>query len=104
LAGKTAPASPETWPKERLDKWLFQARFFRSRSLAAEVVSSGYCRVNGRHTSRPGHSVGVGDVVTFPQANRIRLVRIVDLAQRRGPAKAAMTLYIDLDAARSPLE
>jgi len=104
LAGKAAPANPDVQPKERLDKWLFQARFFRSRSLAAQVVDAGHCRVNGQRTLKPGHAIAVGDVLTFPQANRIRLIRVADLAHRRGPATEAVTLYVDLDAAPTPLE
>lgn len=83
---------------------MFQARFFRSRGLAAEMVDAGYCRVNGKRTLKPGQAVGLGDVLTFPQANRIRLIRIVDLAQRRGPATEAVLMYVDLDASPSPLE
>jgi ribosome-associated heat shock protein Hsp15 len=104
LGGKGAPASPDAKPKERLDKWLFQARFFRSRALASDVVSAGRCRVNGQRTSKPGQGVSVGDVLTFAQAKQIRLIRIVDLAQRRGPASEAKSLYVDLNAAPSPLE
>ena len=87
-----------------MDKWLFQARFFRSRSLAAETLEAGHCRVNGRRTSKPGQAVGVGDVLTFPQADKIRLIRIADLAQRRGSATDASLMYVDLDASPSPLE
>lgn len=104
MGGKGAPATVGVQSKERLDKWLFQARFFRARALAAEVVGKGHCRVNGQRTSKPGYAVSVGDVLTFPQADRIRLIRIVDLAQRRGPAVEAVMLYVDLDASPSPLE
>ena len=68
------------------------------------LVDKGRCRVNGQRISKPGYGISVGDVLTFPQANRIRLIRIEDLAQRRGPAVEAATLYADLDAAPSPLE
>jgi len=108
LAGKSArpeSARPEPVPpRDRLDKWLCQARFFKSRGLAAEVVATGHCRINGQRTAKPGHGVGRGDVLTFPQGNRIRVVRVLDLATRRGPAAEAQALYDDLDAAPSPLE
>ena len=87
-----------------MDTWLFQARFFRSRTFAADVVEAGHCRINGRRTAKPGQAVGVGDVLTFPQADRIRLIRIAGLALRRGPAGEAILLYVDLDASPSPLE
>ena len=83
--------------KLRLDKWLFQARFFRSRDLAAEVITEGQLRLNGQHCRKPGHAVAPGDVLTFVQANRVRVIRILDLGSRRGPAEEAQRLYLDLD-------
>ncbi|WP_343079842.1 RNA-binding S4 domain-containing protein [Ostreiculturibacter nitratireducens] len=82
----------------RLDKWLWHARFFKSRGLAAEVVSSGKVRVNGRRVAKPAQPVGPGDTLTFPQGGRIRLVRVVAPGDRRGPASEAQTLYVDLDS------
>ena len=83
----------------RLDKWLWQARFFKSRSNAAEMIEDGHVRVNGTRISRPGRDVAQGDTLTFPQGNRIRLVRILALGLRRGPAPEAQALYLDLDPA-----
>ena len=84
-------------PKLRLDKWLFQARFFKGRDLAAEMVEGGHCRINGQRCLKPGHGVAAGDVLTFVQADRIRVVRVVALGVRRGPATEAQALYADLD-------
>lgn len=81
----------------RLDKWLWQARAFRSRSLAAAAVSAGRVRINGARTDRPGHAVGPGDVLTFAQGSMIRLWRIRAPGTRRGPAAEAQGLYDDLD-------
>ena len=80
----------------RVDKWLWQARFFKTRSLAAATVSSGHLRLNGAKTAKPGHAVGPGDVLTFPQAGRIRVVRLLACGTRRGPAPEAQALYDDL--------
>ncbi len=88
----TGPAAP----KLRLDKWLWQARFFKTRSLAARIVSEGKVRVNGTRVSKPASNVGAGDVLTFAQGRLVRVVRIVDLGTRRGPAPEAATLYDDL--------
>ena len=82
----------------RLDKWLAQARFFRRREIASDMVSEGHLRLNGQHCAKPGHGVSVGDVLTFVQADRIRVVRILSLGTRRGPAPEARLLYADLDA------
>jgi len=83
-------------PKLRLDKWLWQARFFKTRSLAAKQVSSGHVRVNGARAGKPAHTVSPGDVLTFQQARDIRVVEIVALGTRRGPAPEAQALYHDL--------
>jgi ribosome-associated heat shock protein Hsp15 len=82
--------------KLRLDKWLWQARFFKTRSLAATVVGSGAVRVNAGRVQKPSTLVRVGDVLTFAQADRVRVIRIDALGTRRGPAAEAQTLYSDL--------
>ncbi len=89
-------------PKLRLDKWLFAARFFKSRELAHALVAEGHVRLNGQPCAKPAQGVGVGDVLTFVQGNRVRVIRILALAQRRGPASVAQALYVDLDAASPP--
>lgn len=83
-------------PKLRLDKWLWHARFFKTRSLAAKQVSGGHVRVNGNRVSKPSHTVSQGDVLTFSQARLVRVVRVEALGERRGPAPEAQTLYTDL--------
>jgi ribosome-associated heat shock protein Hsp15 len=83
-------------PTIRLDKWLWQARFFKTRTLAAAQVSAGHLRLNGAHQAKPAKLVGPGDVLTFPQADQIRVVRIVACGDRRGPAPEAQSLYEDL--------
>ena len=85
-------------PREtiRLDKWLWHARFFKSRSLAAKAVSDSGVRVNGERAEKPARAVGEGDILTFAQAKSIRVVRILAPGKRRGPAPEAATLYEDL--------
>ena len=80
----------------RIDKWLWQARFFKTRSLAAKLVQSGKLRINGDLISKPARNVTAGDVLTFPQALKIRVIEIVELGTRRGPATEAQTLYSEL--------
>lgn len=81
----------------RVDKWLWQARFFKTRSLAAATVASGHLRLNSQPCNKPGHAIGPGDVLTFPQGNRIRVIRVLAPGDRRGPATEAATLYRDED-------
>lgn len=106
MTGPSGKPNPLVQPRLRLDKWLFFARFFRSRDLAAEVVDSGHLRINSQHCTKPGHGVAVGDVLTFPQGDRIRVIRVSALAPRRGAAPEAQRLYVDLDvkAGAAPLE
>ncbi|MEL6584248.1 MAG: RNA-binding S4 domain-containing protein [Pseudomonadota bacterium] len=78
----------------RLDKWLWQARFFKSRSLAASAVSSG-ARVNGARVTKPSALVRPGDELTFKQNRRIRYVKVLACGERRGPAAEAALLYED---------
>jgi ribosome-associated heat shock protein Hsp15 len=97
LAGPSGKPDPAAAQKLRLDKWLWQARFFKSRTIAAEVIAEGHVRVNGTRVSRPGRDIAEGDTLTFPQGHRIRVIRITALGQRRGPATEAQGLYVDLD-------
>ncbi|WP_170419278.1 RNA-binding S4 domain-containing protein [Ruegeria arenilitoris] len=82
--------------KMRIDKWLWHARFFKTRSLAAKQVSGGHVRVNGDRAQKPAQTVGPGDVLTFAQGRVIRVVQVEILGVRRGPATEARTLYTDL--------
>lgn len=81
----------------RIDKWLWHARFFKSRTLAAKSVGAGHVRVNRRVVTKPNHAVQAGDVLTFPLGPNIRVIEIVALGERRGPASEAQRLYTDLD-------
>lgn len=81
---------------QRLDKWLWCARFFKSRSLAAKFCDEGRLRVSGQVTHKAHYSVRPGDVLTFPLGPHIRVIKVLSLAERRGPAPEARSLYEDL--------
>lgn len=81
----------------RLDKWLFHARFFRSRGAAAERVEGGGVRLNGQPCRKPGHVVRPGDRLAVSAHGEVRAVEVLALGQRRGPAPEAQALYRDLD-------
>lgn len=83
-------------PDIRVDKWLWQARFFKSRTLAGKHCIAGKVRLNGNRLAKAHASVRVGDVLTFAAGPHIRVVRIVSLGTRRGPASEACGLYDDL--------
>jgi ribosome-associated heat shock protein Hsp15 len=102
LAGRSGKPDPTAAARLRLDKWLWQARFCKSRSLAAALIEAGSVRVNGTRVTRPGRDIATGDTLTFPQGNRIRVIRITALGLRRGPAPEAQSLYLDLDPSATP--
>ena len=79
----------------RIDKWLWHARFFKTRTLAQNFVTGGNVRVNTLRISKANHSVKPGDVLTFVRGN-VRIIEISALADKRGPASIAQTLYNDL--------
>ncbi|WP_417243067.1 RNA-binding S4 domain-containing protein [Celeribacter sp.] len=79
----------------RLDKWLWFARFFKTRALATKAVTNGHVRLNTVKTTKKSTLIGQGDVLTFRQADDIRVVEVAGLGTRRGPAPEAQTLYID---------
>ena len=88
----------EAQETQRLDKWLWFARFFKSRTLAAKACDGERVRVNKAVVAKAHQAIRVGDVLTFPQARDIRVVRVLALGARRGPATEARGLYEDLTA------
>ncbi len=83
----------------RLDKWLWHARFFKSRTLAARYIEKSRCRLDGRIVDKAHAVVTPGMVLTFALGPRVRVMRIVALGERRGPASEARALYDEIDSA-----
>jgi ribosome-associated heat shock protein Hsp15 len=81
---------------QRIDKWLWHARIVRTRTLAARLVASARPRINKTKTARASHTVRPGDVLTFVHGGQVRVLKILALAARRGPAAEASALYEDL--------
>ena len=82
--------------RQRLDKWLWFARFAKTRTLAAKLVASGFVRLNGQRTDNAAKAVAVGDVITIALTRATLVVRVEGLGERRGPAPEARQLYLDL--------
>jgi ribosome-associated heat shock protein Hsp15 len=76
----------------RVDRWLWAARFFKTRGLAHDAVAGGHVRVNGERV-KPARDVRADDVIEVRIGDVVRTVVILGLAERRGPAKVAATLY-----------
>jgi ribosome-associated heat shock protein Hsp15 len=81
---------------QRIDQWLWRARFFKSRAQAARLCTRRRVRVDGAVIAKAHYAVRPGHVLTFPQGLAIRAVRILALGGRRGPAGEAAGLYEDL--------
>ena len=78
--------------KVRLDKWLWAARFFKTRPLAAEAIAGGKVQVNGAR-AKPGKAIAVGDQLTIRRGRFLFVVIVRGLATRRRPASPAALLY-----------
>jgi ribosome-associated heat shock protein Hsp15 len=83
---------------QRLDKWIWFARFVKTRTLASDIVSAGKVRLNRIRVDKPAQTVRAGDVLTLNLNRRIQLVRVLGIAERRGPSAAARALYEELTA------
>jgi ribosome-associated heat shock protein Hsp15 len=100
----SSPGSPASPPQaQRVDKWLWYARIFKSRSLSAKFVETGKIRVMSAEQrtklTKPSQSIRTGDVLTFPHGDHIRILKVLAPGKRRGPAPEAQALYQDLTPA-----
>jgi ribosomal 50S subunit-recycling heat shock protein len=77
----------------RIDKWLWHARFCKTRSIAQQRAEQGRIRLNGQRVEKASAAVRVGDVMTFPAGGKVVSVKVTALGARRGPATEARTLY-----------
>ena len=87
----------------RLDKWLWAARFFKTRSLAQQAVAAGRVQLNGERT-KPAHEVKAGDMVVVRVAEWRWEVRVKALSECRGPAEEARKLYDETEASSAERE
>jgi ribosome-associated heat shock protein Hsp15 len=82
--------------RQRIDRWLWHARVVRTRRAAAELVTSGLVRLNGERATAPSRLVRAHDVITVALDRRVRIMRVLGFAERRGDAGAGRVLYSDL--------
>lgn len=81
---------------QRLDKWLWSARFLKARAECARLVATGGLRLNRQPTDKPHAKLRPGDVITLPLRGDVRVIEVLALASRRGPATEARTLYREI--------
>jgi ribosome-associated heat shock protein Hsp15 len=84
-------------PSLRLDKWLVHARFVKTRERAQDLIENTRIRVNRVVVEKAAHPVRPGDLITLPLGPGIRVLRVLALGDRRGPATEARTLYEEID-------
>ena len=83
--------------KLRIDKWLWAARFYKTRSLACDEIGKGRVQVNEQDV-KPARELKVGDVVQLRQGAIVRTVTVLGLSDQRGPAPVAQALYAETEA------
>lgn len=83
----------------RVDRWLWHARFYRSRSLAAEAVAGGKVHVNGERV-KPARALRIGDLIAVMRRGVEFECRVLQLPARRGPASVAAQAYAETEASR----
>ncbi len=93
---------PSQKDAQRIDIWLWYARFYKTRSLATKMVRGGKVRLNGNICKKSSTLVSVSDVLTFARADEILIARVRELGSRRGPATEAQQLYEDLTPPKEP--
>lgn len=85
---------PQPAASVRLDKWLWAARCFKTRSLATTACNAGHVKLNGE-SAKPAKAIRVGDRLEVRTPGGLRVLEVAALSEQRGPATVAQTLYLD---------
>jgi ribosome-associated heat shock protein Hsp15 len=82
--------------RQRIDKWLWHARVVRTRSAAAALAGGGHVRLNGQRVDASSRTVRAGDVLTIALDRSVRILKVANFVERRGPGGSGALLYEDL--------
>jgi ribosome-associated heat shock protein Hsp15 len=80
----------------RLDKWLWFARVVKTRAIAQDIANAGHVRINGQRANGAAKIVRIGDVLTISLPSRVRVMKVINIAERRGQSVDAVGLYEEL--------
>ena len=80
----------------RLDLYLFYIRIFKSRNLATKFIISNRLRISGQVTQQPHKLISIGDVLSLPIQDYLKILKVVDIPKRRGPFSEALNYYEDI--------
>jgi ribosome-associated heat shock protein Hsp15 len=82
----------------RIDRFLFFVRLAKSRTIAQAILAEGHARIDGRRVEKPSEDVNPANIIALPLHGRVRVLRVLSLPLRRGPASEARTHYEEVDA------
>ena len=85
----------------RIDRYLHCIRLVKSRTLAQAVIDEGHVRIDGRRVEKPSEEVRVGSTIALPLRGEVRVLRVLALPERRGPAPQARSCYEELGSNRA---
>ena len=80
----------------RIDRYLHCIRLVKSRTLAQAIIETGHVRIDGKRIEKPSEPVKIGSTIALPLHDRVRVLRVLSLPERRGPAAEARTAYEEL--------
>lgn len=83
--------------KVRVDKWLWWARFYKTRSLSAKKISRGVVRLNSRRVRKPSAEIAIDDVLTLKHGEIIRVIKVISLEEGRKNYDKAKKMYEDIE-------
>jgi ribosome-associated heat shock protein Hsp15 len=80
----------------RIDRYLHCIRLVKSRTIAQVVIDTGHVRIDGKRVEKPSEAVRIGSTIALPLHDRVRVLRVLSLPERRGPASEARLCYEEL--------
>jgi ribosome-associated heat shock protein Hsp15 len=81
----------------RVDRFLFFIRLAKSRTLAQALIESGYVRIDGKRVTKPSDDVREGSIIALPLRGQTRVLKVLELPSRRGPAPEARACYEEFE-------